>query len=348
MIWVTWRQFRAQAIAAGALIAVIGVVLLVSGLSLASAYNDAGLNGCHAGCAADASTFLDTLRGSSYQMLFYGGIAILYLAPAIIGLFWGAPLIARELETGTCRLSWNQSVTRTRWTVAKLGVVGFAAMVTAGLLSLMFSWWASPVEAALSYGRSDGIISNRLSPLLFAARGVAPLGYAAFAFAAGVTLGVLLRRTLPAMALTLALFAAVQVLVPNFVRPHILPPDQLTAPLNVNTASLDWTQIQGKPGSAIVVTGAFSGPGSWILSNKTILPSGQVFDTADAKDTALCTESSKQACNSWLASLHLRQLVTYQPASRFWPLQWLETVIYLAAAAALGCICAWQVRRTRA
>jgi hypothetical protein len=155
MIWTTWRQFRAQAIVAGALIAVIAVVLLVSGLSLAAAYNDAGLNSCHASCATDASNFINTLRGSSYQLLFYGGIGILYLAPALIGLFWGAPLIARELETGTSRLSWNQSVTRTRWTVAKLGVVGLAAVATAGLISLMVSWWASPIDHALSFGSAN-------------------------------------------------------------------------------------------------------------------------------------------------------------------------------------------------
>ena len=67
---------------------------------------------------------------------------------------------------------------------------------------------------------------------MFAARGVAPLGYAAFAFALGVTAGVLLRRTLPAMAVTLVVFAAVQVLVPVFVRPHVVPPAHFTAPLN--------------------------------------------------------------------------------------------------------------------
>ncbi len=348
MIWVSYRQFRSQAITAAIVLLALAIVLAATGPQLVSRYDAAGLDTCSANCAARAANFVDGLKlGATYEVLFYLGIGVLYLAPALIGIFWGAPLIARELEAGTFRLAWNQSVTRNRWVAAKLGVVGLAAAVTAGLISLMVSWWASPIDDALSFGSSNGTISNRLSPLVFAARGVAPLGYAAFAFALGVTLGVLFRRTLPAMALTLAIFAAVQVLVPNFVRPHLLQPDQVTAPLNVNTASYNWTQVQGVPGSTIAVTSTFRSPGSWILSNKAILPSGKVFTTVGPKDTALCNENNQQPCNNWLASLHLRQLVTYQPASRFWPLQWIETAIYLVLAAGLGWLCTWQIRRRR-
>ncbi len=104
----------------------------------------AGLNTCRANCGALASDFVGSLKaGGSYVVLFDAGIAVLYLAPALIGIFWGAPLIARELETGTFRLAWNQSVSRARWTAVKLGLIGFAAVATAGLLSLMIGWWAA-------------------------------------------------------------------------------------------------------------------------------------------------------------------------------------------------------------
>jgi hypothetical protein len=52
-------------------------------------------------------------------------------------------------------------------------------------------------------------------------------------------------------------------------------------------------------------------------------------------------------CRETLAAMHLRESVTYQPASRFWPLQWIETGIYLLLAAGLGGVCVWQVRRKR-
>jgi hypothetical protein len=347
MIWLTWRQFRPQAITAAAVLIAVGITLAVTGPHLAADYSAAGLNTCHADCGALASNFTGEIKGGKLGTIFYGGIVALYLVPALIGLFWGAPLIARELETGTQRIAWNQSVTRTRWTVIKLVGVGLAAIATAGLLSLMIGWWASPIDHALQDAGGNGMISDRLSPLVFGTRGIAPMGYAAFAFALGVTAGVLIRRTIPAMAVTLALFAAVQVLVPAFVRPNLISPDQVTAPINVDTAGIEMMANQGSEGT-MTLTANHPIRGAWILSARDILPSGQVFGTVGPKDTALCTESNPQPCNTWLASLHLRQLITYQPASRFWPLQWLETAIYLILATGLGCICAWQVSRRRA
>ncbi len=342
MIWMSWRQSRAQTITAGALLLAVAIALAITGFGLASQYNGAGLNACHLSCPQDASNFLTDLRGTGYQYVFYGGVVVMYLVPALIGLFWGAPLIARELETGTYRLAWNQSVTRGRWTLIKVGLSGLASVAVAGLLALMINWWASPIDTASAYSGS-GVLGNRMQPLLFAARGITPLGYAAFAFALGVTLGVLLRRTIPAMAVTLLLFAAVQLLVPTLIRPHLLPADQVTAPLNADAAALDIASdgqmtVDGNPSVP---------PGAWALSNTTITPAGQVFH-GPATAACLAPNSPQSACNSWLASKRLRTLVTYQPDSRFWPLQWTETVIYLAASAGLGGICVWRIRRKRA
>ena len=73
---------------------------------------------------------------------------MLYAVPAIMGLFWGAPLVTREFEAGTFRLAWGQSIARARWMIVKLGLIGVAAMATAGLISLMTGWWATPLYAA--------------------------------------------------------------------------------------------------------------------------------------------------------------------------------------------------------
>ena len=54
-------------------------------------------------------------------------ITLVLVVPALIGMFWGAPLIAHELETGTFRLAWTQSVSRRRWLLVKMGLVGLAA-----------------------------------------------------------------------------------------------------------------------------------------------------------------------------------------------------------------------------
>ena len=78
--------------------------------------------------------------------------------PALIGMFWGAPLVAREFETGTLRLVWTQGVTRVRWLAAKLGVAGMAAITAGELFSLMVDWWSSPIRKAnLGDSVLDGI-----------------------------------------------------------------------------------------------------------------------------------------------------------------------------------------------
>ena len=359
MIWLAWRQFRPQAITAAVALAVVAIVVAATGPGIASTYSSSGLPACHASCATDASNFITGL-GRLDLLLYLGSFLLMYLAPALMGLFWGAPLIAREVETGTHRIAWNQTVTRTRWLLVKLGLVGLAAIGTAGLLSLMVTWWAGPINhAALLSGGQIGGLAPRLDAPVFDARGVAPLGYAAFAFALGVTVGVLLRRTLPAMAVTLVAFAVIQVLVPNLVRPHLLPPAHLTAPLqrpfgvNMN-AGTGQVSIQLAP--------PFAKPGAWVLSdvittpsgaklpNVTITPSGAeltVLPKACKFTPGAAARAGVHDCSGVLAAMHLRQSVSWQPASRFWPLQWMETGLYLVLAAGLGWVCVAQLRRRR-
>jgi hypothetical protein len=346
MIWLTWRQFRAQTIVATAALAVLAVTLAVTGPHLAHLYDTSGLATCHAhgDCSTLTSNFINGLKADAiYELLFYIGIGVLFAAPAIIGLFWGAPLVTREIEAGTFRLAWNQSVTRTRWLAVKLGLIGLAAMATAGLLSLMATWWASPIDRAIGTSGSNSAVSfSRLDPLVFAARGITPIGYAAFAFALGVTAGVLIRRTLPAMAVTLAAFTGVQIAMPNWIRPHLITPVRVTAALN--PANLDGLNISDN--NSMSVTAAVNKPGAWILSNQTITPAGHVF-TGPPTPACLSQTRSFQACQASLGQLHLRQLLTYQPASRYWAFQWYETAIFLAAALALAGFCFWRIRRRR-
>jgi hypothetical protein len=346
MIWLTWRQFRWQAITGAAILAVLAIVLAVTGPGLVTQYNQIGLPSCHASCTALAGKFISQLEFGTYGKLFYAGLVVMYLVPALIGIFWGAPLISREFETGSFRLAWNQSVTRSRWVLAKLGLIGLAAVAAAGLLTLAVTWWASPIERALSDGQ-PGTGFLPLDPLVFGARGVAPLGYAAFAFVLGVTAGVLIRKTVPAMAVTFVIFAGVQLLMPTLVRPHLIPPVQATAPFNANTANELMITSNGNGPATMTLVGNYSRPGAWIVSNRTITPSGRVFDGPPGRACSSST-ASPQACNNWVNSLHLRQLISYQPESRFWPLQGAETGIYLVLTTGLGALCTWQIRRRRA
>ena len=276
-------------------------------------------------------------------VLYFVGLGVLYIGPAIIGIFWGAPLVTRELEAGTFRMTWNQSVTRTRWIAVKLGLIGLASMAAAGLFSLMMAWWASPISQAngLNTSRNGSSGLNRLTPLLFGASGIAPVGYAAFAFILGVTAGVLIRRTLPAMAITLAVFAAVQVIMPNAVRPHLIAP--LRSVEALSAAAIN--EVSVGPGQ-MKVTGAVDIPGAWILSNQAIDAAGHPF-TGPPTPACLNGTGAPLACNASIGKLRLRQLVSYQPASRYWAFQWYETAIFLTAALLLAGFCIWWIRRRR-
>jgi ABC-type transport system involved in multi-copper enzyme maturation permease subunit len=346
MMWLTWRQFRVHAIVAGAVLAVLAVLLAVTGLHLAYLYNTSGIPSCHASsdCGALVTDFINRLKaGGVYNLLFFAGLGVLFAVPGLLGVFWGAPLVTREIEAGTFRLAWNQSITRARWLAVKLGLIGLAAMATTGLLTLMITWWASPIDRTLAMSSSDGAVAfSRISPVMFGARGIAPIGYAAFAFALGVTAGVIIRRTIPAMAVTLAGFAFVQIAMPNWIRPHLITPLRTTSalnPANIKSLMLD-------NNNSMTVLASVSKPGAWILSNQTIDRVGHVF-TGPAPTACLSNTHSFQACQASLGSLHLRQLVIYQPASRFWPLQSYETAIFVVLAAALAGFCAWWISRRR-
>jgi hypothetical protein len=339
MTWLTWRQSRAQTIAAAAALGGLAIVLAVTGSSVAHLYDTSGIAGCHpfASCRTLVDDFTSKL--TSTDGFLYGiGSAVLLLTPGLIGVFWGAPLVAREIEARTFPLAWNQTVTRTRWMAVKLGLVGLLATATAGLLTLMLTWWSSPIDTALSMGTTGRINLTRLGPILFDSRDITPVGYAAFAFALGVTAGVLIRRTVPAMAATLAGFAAVQFAWAIWIRRH------LVAPVHTIVALDPANVFQVKSINNNMIISAmpnFTQQGAWVLSSQIVDRSGHV---AHVTTNPVCFGNNFAACQAWIGRLHLRQIVTYEPASRFWDFQWSETAIFVALAVALAGFCTWWIR----
>jgi hypothetical protein len=349
MIRFAWTRFRAQALAGAGVLAVVGAALLVTGIQLNHDYYAAVAVCRQQGNCAHMFTYTFPSQGylNASNSLAAAGLAV----PGLIGMFWGAPLVAREFETGTFRLAWTQGVTRTRWLAAKLAIAGTAAVAAGELFTLMVSWWHSPIHKA------NPAYTEFTSGSFHT--GVAPVGYAAFAFALGVTAGLLIRHTLPAMAVTLAVYAAVIIAFPGWVRPHLIPPVQATSTLSL-------AQIANLP-----AVGAFGGhldlvpgspaapPGAWVISSSQLTtpdgrapasePAGPCADPAAQPGTGPTPPSpaAASACNGYIASLHLRQTVTYQPASRYWAFQWAETAIYLTLALALAGFGFWWINRGR-
>ena len=341
MIWLTWRQFRAQAAAVYAAVAAVAVLLAITGPRLVDL------------AKLDGSIF-DQLTQTD-QNLFMVGVVVVAVAPAVIGAFWGAPMVARELESGTHRLVWNQSVTRTRWLATKLGVTTSFAAVAVGALTLAVSWWADPIDGAQSATR--GNLPARMTPVTFAMRGIAPVGYTVFAVVLGVTLGILIKRSLPALALTLAVFAFVQIAMPLWVRPHLVAPAEKS--MTFSEQRVDG--IQTNDGSTFRVSLRTGERGAWDLSNKTVDATGKGVALpawfsdcfppppgAGQPDRVQAPPGQRDrlaACFTRLNAEGYRQHVVYHPASHFWRLQWTETALYLAVSGLLAGICFWWTRR---
>jgi hypothetical protein len=350
MIRLSMLQLRVQAITAAAALIAFAVLLAATGPHLASLYAASGLRGCQpASCGQRANSFLQQVDSTDpYATVFPLSIILIVFTPAVIGLFWGAPLLARELETGTFALAWSQSVTRARWLAVKLTVGGLAAMAVTEALSLLFAWWAAPLGRAAGLGGSGNLALEQFNPLAFATQGITPLGYAAFAFILGVTAGALIRRTVPAMAVTLAIFAALQIAMPLWIRPNLFPASHTTVAVTSDTTLNLFTTHSPHTFTFSLATDSLTGqPGAWIRSSGAADAAGHPVSSVvpSACSAAASSGGPGPALANCLASRGIRIAVAYQPSSRYWPLQWTETAIYLVLSLALAGSCFRRLNR---
>jgi hypothetical protein len=218
MTWLVWRQHRTQAATGAAVLAAFAVLLLITGRQMAAQFHSY-LAACTA--AKDCHWPATNLALGSRIV---GFLAELTLAvPAVLGMFWGAPLVARELETGTSQFTWTQSVTRRHWMAVKTGWMLLAALAWGGAVAALVTWWSGPKNAAFL---------NAFNPGTFDVQGIAPAAYALFAMALGIAAGALIRRSLPALAVTLGGYLAVRMAITSWIRPHYMTPVTTTYGLN--------------------------------------------------------------------------------------------------------------------
>jgi hypothetical protein len=344
-----WLQTQTQTLIAAGLLAALAVAAAITGVQLAHLFHTEVAT-CHTGCGFARQQFAshDNFMNQLLDI-------VARAAPALIGMFIGAPLIARELETGTYRLAWTQTVSRTRWIVTKLGVGAAVSALLSGLVTLTITWW---------YRTLDPLESNKYA--IFDRRDIVPIGYALFAFAAGALIGLLIRRTVPAMATTLGAFVFARIATATWLRPHLLTAVTRTGTL----ASGDNFGIASINGGRTAVIAQGSGPpNSWALSSHMTTISGQPATLAER------TAFVRQHCPSLMnppsiappaghhatavpapaidagqscinAAAHAFRLsVTYLPADRYWTLQWLETGIFVGLALLCSIGCFWWVTR---
>jgi hypothetical protein len=318
MTWLVWRQYRAQGAIAFALLAALAAAILAGGFQIASHWHSmlAACSG-HSACLQEQAPLASQAVVDAVLLL---GIAV----PAVLGVLWGAPLVAQELESRTSDFAWAQSVTRTRWLIIKAGWLLLAAAACGGAIAALITWWSGP---------SNALAADGFRPGQFDIQGIVPIGYAVFAMALGIAAGTMTRRTLPAIAITLGGFIALRLVIADFARPHYMA--AVTTYYNVTAYNV----------------GPFTPPGqAWLFSQGAVSPTGQVVPAGwgtlgDGALPASCqkllnaapgTKSGPMnAIFSCMQAHGWRGFATYQPASRYWPFQGIETGIYLLLAAAM-------------
>jgi hypothetical protein len=249
-----------------------------------------------------------------------GGV-LLQLVPALIGAFVGAPVLARELETGTFRYAWTQGFGRWRWALGKLTLLAVVLAAASSLLGILVSWYFQPESGPLFEASPFGD--------LFSLREVTFPAWTLAAFAVGALAGMLIRRVVPAIVATLAVYAGLAFATVGFLRERYVTPLAATSYFTPGTSTAwiigQWSAKDGKF--------AFAGnpPGNLVDRFCSSLPPEKA---GGPNGFAQC-----------LAQHGYMQWTSYQPASRFWPFQWVEGGWLLALSALLIAVTIWLVRR---
>ena len=314
MAWVTWRQHRFTLAGVAGLLGALATYLLLTGLRMHHAY--AAVAACRpAGSLACSNALSDF--DNAYWSTAEAVAVLLQVVPALLGAFAVAPVLARELETGTFRFAWTQGIGRLRWAIGKLVLLAVAVTAAATAFGVLFSWYNQPFAAA-GYALP-------LSARVFDLGEVAFAAWTLAAFAIGALAGMLIRRVVPAIAATLAAYAGLALATALYLREHYMTP-LLTSKLNLPDSAWIVSQWYTKGGKF-----AFPARGSQLFGTL------QHFCPASNLSPMQCLS---QHGYTWWASYH--------PGSRFWPFQWIEGGWLLALSVLLIAATVWLVRRRAA
>ena len=307
MIWVGWREQRAETLIAAGILVVLAVVLLPSGLDMASVYHHDGIANCLGANTTPVTcgAVLDSFRsqfGSLGNL-----VAWLTLLPGIVGVLLAAPFVS-QLESGAYRLDWTQSVTRSRWIAWKIALPVAAAVVFSVAVVELVTWWRVPLVH----------LSGRLANTTYDSEGVVPVGYTLFALGLGLAVGVVWRRTVSALIVAFVGYFAARLFVDAWLRQRLVAP-----------ASVTWKASTGMP---------LDVQRGWEIRE---YPSDRLGHPLVAR---VSCPGGKGACvfpGKGVGYVHS----IYEPASRFWSLQLHELGLFAATAALLIAFAAWWTAR---
>jgi hypothetical protein len=334
MAGVTWRQHRIALAGVAVLLGALAVWLWSIGTPLHRAY--AAAVACHPAsslaCQNLVSTFNVSATNHAMGSKGPGGV-LLQLLPALIGAFAGAPVLARELETGTFRYAWTQGFGRWRWALAKLVALAVVLAAATAAFGALVSWYYQPEFA--TGNQAPGLYQTSPLVTLFSLREVTFPAWTLAAFTIGVLAGMLIRRVVPAIVATLAVYAGLAFTAGAFLREHYLAPLVTTSNnFNLPGAGTAWTISQWSTKDGRFAFAGGNPPLNLINQFCSSLPAAKAGPPG--------------SLGQCLAQHGYTQWTSYQPASRFWPFQLIEGGWLLALSALLIAVTIWLVRRRAA
>lgn len=302
MIWLVWRRQRAALLLATALLAIGLVVLVVGRLVLIDRAAQLGASVCLTDPAMTCSEGSHRVLYDEFEnfrrLLLLGLWA---LSPAL-GLIVGSGLFAREFEQHTDVLALTQAVSRRRWVAIGMTTMAVPLLAATLLLSLVNGWASEPY-----HGLYHGV---RLTAPDFDVSGVAPAAEALTAFALAAGVGLVLRRSLVTVIVSV-LGGIVLLFVSVNLRYDVLPDHIVTTPLDP-----DGNAVNSLPDGAVPRDYGF------LDAAGTHFDPDVVIRSCDTPDYGSCLRKLGA----------VGQFQSYQPDTYYWPLQ----AVFAGAAAAIA------------
>jgi hypothetical protein len=329
MLRVTWIQHRASLLIMIAIFGLVTAFMIATGVSVHGEYAKYLSNKCsyfgnspfnRVECSNLGASLLHSLNILTIVEIF------MHVVPILIAMFIGAPLVAREVESGTYQFAWTQGTPRSAWLTTKLLFLGVTVVVLAIPLGVIASWYAQPVDAI-------GFASH-WQPGQFGVTAVTLPAICLTGLLAGVLIGALLKKIVSAIAtaglvvgsLVLGIFAYLD-----------------NAIFSIHTTATTWYPSDGNIGVVNRFAPVGIGPkgswGGWLVNiwyegsngvHLSVKEGLQVMNRLFSSNPKTTQVESPQYVLTWLANHHYSFWISYQPANRFWITQGIEAAIILA------------------
>jgi len=344
MARITWLQHRFMMLGVLGLCGCLAAYILYNERSIHSVYSQYVAHACQTPNSSNVVACSGLYGSIQHSTTTTTVINIaLHVLPVVLGMFVGAPLVAREFESGTFRFTWTQGLPRRLWFALKFTFISAFLIVVTCVVGLLASSYNGPFNAV-------GLTSHWQSGE-FDVTSLTLAAWTLFGFAIGTFAGALIKRTVAGMAVTgvltgtllFATFWKLNYVLFSFGAKAIksFPSGSGLGALNTPSSGTAFdsgrfgAEVLPAPANGWLVNGWYTGSKGQLLTSKQVgTLVNKMFSSSLSKTPA-----------QWLAQHHDAYWMSYQPANRFWYFQSVEAAILIGLALVLAWGASILIRR---